>query len=196
MRPVLIVLGAALLAVTPLAAQQAQRPAANAPQGLAGSGPITIDADRLEVRDRDKQAIFSGNVVAKRGDALVRASAMTVFYDGETAPGTQARAPAAPGQGQQNIRRIEMAGRVFFQQRDQQATGDSAVYERASETLTMRGNVVLTQGESVINGTALRVNLRTNQAVVEGRVRSILVPNEQANPAAPGVPAPAPAPRR
>jgi lipopolysaccharide export system protein LptA len=190
MKGLLVALGAAVLIAAPLAAQQAPRPGApNTPQGLAGSGPISIDADRLEVRDRDKTAVFSGNVVAKRGDALVRATAMTVFYDGDATPGAQ-RAPAAPGQGQQNIRRIEMAGRVFFQQRDQQATGDSAVYERANETLTLRGNVVLTQGENVINGTTLRVNLRTNQAVVEGRVRSILVPNSQANPEAPGVPAP------
>jgi lipopolysaccharide export system protein LptA len=163
------------------------------------AGPITIDSDRLEVRDREKRAVFTGNVVAKRGDATMRAASMTVFYDAET---TQRAAAAANQQPDQQIRRIEMAGPVFFCQRDQAARGDNAVYERAAETLVLTGDVVLTQGQNVITGPRLVVNLRTNQAHVErdpanpnARVRSLLVPGGDppgAPPAAarPGQPAP------
>lgn len=183
-------------ALGPALAQTPPRTQGGAPSGTAlpggaPSGPLQIDSDRLEVRDREKRAIFAGNVVAKRGDMIVRASTMTVFYDqeGEAARPQPAAAPGAEGQ---QIRRIEMAGPVFFCQRDQTARGERAVYERANETLEMTGNVVLTQGESVISGPRLVVNMRTSLAQVMSdparpgeRVRSILVPNNERNAAAP-----------
>jgi lipopolysaccharide export system protein LptA len=197
---------AALLALSlvPLVANaQAQRPAAR-PAPAAGSqsfaldpsgsqGPLAIDSDRLEVRDRDKMAIFTGNVVARRGDSTLRATAMTVFYDGDSPgrPAAQAQpAGGAPAQQQQQIRRIEMSGPVFFCQRTQTARGERAVYERANERLTMTGNVVLTDGPNVVTGPRLVVNLRTNQAQVEGdpsrpneRVRSLFQGGGQGQPA-------------
>jgi lipopolysaccharide export system protein LptA len=187
--------------------QPAQPPAQAAPAGATanpfgagGTGPLRIDSDRLEVRDREKQAIFSGNVVAVRGEAMLRASVMTVYYEGEARPGGAAPAPAAQ-QGQQ-IRRIVMQGPVFFCQRDQMARGDNAEYDRVNERLVMRGNVVLTQGANTITGPRLVVNLRTSQAEVqrEGdqRVVSQLqqgpspaqAPPAPQRPARPGQPAP------
>lgn len=169
----------------PLLAQPRQAPAAPAPNAVGGSGPITIDADRLEVLDKDKRAVFTGNVVAARGDMTVRSSTMTVFYDADLTGNTSANKPAAANSNQ-SVRRIEMTGKVLFVQRDQQATGDAAVYERASETLILSGNVVLTQCQNVVTGPRLVVNLRTNQAQVEGapgaRVRSILVPGDSPSP--------------
>ena len=73
-----------------------------------GSGPIKIEADSLEVRDKDKAATFSGNVVVRRNDSTIRAAKMTVFYaGGNSAPGT-AGMPTA----EQQVKRIEMAGNV------------------------------------------------------------------------------------
>jgi len=169
----------------PLLAQPRQAPAAPTSNAVGGSGPITIDADRLEVLDKDKRAVFSGNVVAARGDMTVRSSTMTVFYDADLTSNTSTSRPAAANSNQ-SVRRIEMTGKVLFVQRDQQATGDAAVYERSSETLILSGNVVLTQCQNVVTGPRLVVNLRTNQAQVEGapgaRVRSILVPGDSSSP--------------
>lgn len=159
------------------------------------TGPITVDADHLEIRDKEKKAIFTGNVVATRGDSTVRSSVMVVFYAGDVA-GTQTPAPptqpAAPA-SQQQVRRIEMTGKVLLNQRDQTVTGDNGVYEHEGEreTLTVTGNVVVTKGQDVIKGTKLVVDLHTNQAQVDSgpgeRVRAILVPNEAQTPA-PGAP--------
>ena len=171
-----------------------------------GTGPISIDSDRLEVLDKEKKAIFSGNVVAIRGDMTVRASIMTAFYDGDLAAGQNQ--PAGQPRANQGVRRIEMSGKVFFNQKDQQATGDAAVYDRTNETLTLTGDVILTQCQNVIKGPRLIVDLRTNKAQIEGapgsRVRSLLVPNDPATPGAnqpagagcgqPSAPAPAPTP--
>jgi lipopolysaccharide export system protein LptA len=142
-----------------------------------GSGPIRIEADVLEVRDKDKAATFSGNVIVTRNDTTIRAAKMTVIYAGGNVPGA-AGLPAA----EQQVNRIEMAGKVTFTQKDQQGSGDTAVYEKASEMLTMNGNVVLTQGQNVAKGQKLVVNMRTGQARLEGRPRMILVPNDAKTP--------------
>jgi lipopolysaccharide export system protein LptA len=197
------------------AAAWAQTRSPAPPAGLAAvgpSGPLQIDSDRLEVRDREKRAIFSGNVVAKRGDMVMRAASMTVFYDQDGARPAQPAAAGAAGaapEGQQ-VRRIEMAGAVFFCQRDQTARGERAVYERASETPELMGQVVLPEDDSVISGPRLVVNMRTSLAQVTSdpsrpgeRVRSILVPNSERNaqaqagaggPCVPPSQAPPPAP--
>lgn len=163
------------------------KPAVKGTGPAASNGPITIEADRAEVLDKEKRLIYSGNVVAVRGDMTVRAAAMTVFYDGDAVPTPN---QAAPERGNQSVRRINMTGKVFFSQNDQQATGDTAIYERTNETLTLEGNVILTKCQNVATGPKLVVNLRTNQAQLEGqpgsRVRTILVPNEAGTQTAPG----------
>lgn len=153
------------------------------------SGPITVDADRLEIRDKEKKAIFTGNVVATRGEATVRSAVMVVFYAGDVA-GTQTPTPSTPATPtNQQVRRIEMTGKVLLNQRDQTVTGDNGVYEHEGEreTLTVTGNVVVTKGQDVIKGTKLVVDLHTNQAQVDSgpgeRVRAILVPNDAQTPA-------------
>jgi lipopolysaccharide export system protein LptA len=141
-----------------------------------GSGPIKIEADTLEVRDKEKAAAFSGNVVVTRSDTTIRAAKMTVFYSGGGAGA--AGLPSA----EQQVKRIEMSGHVLFVQKDQQGSGDSAIYDKANEMMTMNGNVVLTQGQNVAKGQKLVVNMKTGQARLEGRPHMIIVPNDAKTP--------------
>lgn len=137
------------------------------------SGPINIEADALEVRDKNNTATFIGNVVVRRNDVTIRAGVMKVLYQGNAMPGATAEPSAAPNQ---QIKRIDMSGRVLFAQKDQQATGDSATYDKGAEMLTMHGNVVLTQGQNVARGQKLIVNMRNGAARLEGRPNMILMP--------------------
>ncbi len=162
-------LPAILCLSTAVLAQSDFKPAMTLSQG---SGPIKIEADSLEIRDKDKAAIFSGNVVVTRNDAVIRAARMTVLYAGGSMTGGAASAP------DQQVRRIEMSGGVLVVQKDQQGSGDTAIYEKASETMTMSGNVVLTQGQNVAKGQKLIVNMRTGQARLEGRPHMIIVPSD------------------
>ena len=43
--------------------------------------PIKIDADKLDVFDKESRAVFAGNVVAVQGDSTMNARLMTVFYE-------------------------------------------------------------------------------------------------------------------
>lgn len=159
-----------MLSGTYALAQSEFKPAMSLGQG---SGPIKIEADALEVQDKNKMAAFIGNVVVRRNDVTIRAREMNVYYAGGTQPGDIAAAT-----GGTEVKRIEMKGKVLFVQKDQQATGDRAVYEKAAELLTLTGNVVLTQGQSVAKGQKLVINMRSGRARLEGRPNMILVPEE------------------
>jgi lipopolysaccharide export system protein LptA len=57
----------------------------NAMQGFSQNRdqPITIEAAALEIRDKKKQATFSGNVKVVQGDTTMTSKALIVFYDSD-----------------------------------------------------------------------------------------------------------------
>lgn len=179
---------------------QAAQPARPAPMaGIGGNSrePIKIDADRLDVFDRENRAVFTGNVVAVQGETTIRCSAMTVFYErGGNRPGAAPAnpAPAAPT-GDSAVRKVDCAGPVTVMQRDQVATGNNATFDRVANVVTITGNAALSQGQNVTRGEKVLYNLNTGVANVEGgRVRALIVPgSENATPGAPAMPARPPA---
>ena len=223
---------AALLA-SGLAAAQGPRPAAGPPvQSLLQGGqdkdqPVQIEAASLEVRDKNKMATFSGDVQVVQGDTTMKCQKLVVFYGQEVGiaqkeagsaqnappdakPDTKpAAAPAGP-KGAQNIRRIEARGGVTVITKDQNASGDLGVYDLISKTITLTGNVVVSQGQNVIHGERVVVDTVSGNARVESnnqgggatpsRVRALIQPNQGQNgggnmmtigpgaPAAPGKP--------
>jgi lipopolysaccharide export system protein LptA len=189
----------------PAEAQQGNVP--NALQGFAKNRdqPVRINANSLEVRDKDKIAVFSGNVVVVQGDTTMNTKDLLVYYDGSVgAP--QEGAPMRQGQ----IRKLEAKGGVVVKTKEQTATGDSGIFMMADNTVTLVGKpVVLTQGPNVIRGQKLVVDLVTGVSKFEGgRVESLIVPgsvnqNQPAGAKPGGASAPqgggqpgAPAPRR
>jgi lipopolysaccharide export system protein LptA len=71
----------------------------NAMQGFSQNRdqPIQIEAASLEMRDKKKEATFSGNVKVVQGDTTMTSKSLVVFYDSGPAPATPApAAPAAP----------------------------------------------------------------------------------------------------
>ncbi|HEY5795164.1 MAG TPA: LptA/OstA family protein [Bosea sp. (in: a-proteobacteria)] len=174
--------------------------------GLGGDSkePIKIDADKLDVLDKDNKAVFSGNVVAVQGETTVRCTVMTVFYEGRGGQGAAGAKPApapaaagaAPGQSNDSsIKRIECKGPVTVVSKTQAATSDNAVFDRANNTVVMTGNVALNDGPNITRGEKLTYNTVTGVANVEtnkgGRVQGFFVPNstEAAKPAAGATPA-------
>jgi lipopolysaccharide export system protein LptA len=176
----------------------------NALQGFARNRnePVKIDANRLEVHDKDKLAVFSGNVYVQQGDTSMRCPELKVYYEGEVkgapknsgAPsGGEAKPAAAPAAAkasttennvQQRIKRLEALGGVIVVSKDQKATGDRADFDIKSNTVTLIGNVVVTQGPNVMKGDKLIVDLTTSRARMEagsktspGRVQGLFVPS-------------------
>jgi lipopolysaccharide export system protein LptA len=155
----------------------------NALQGFAQNRdrPIRVDAERLEVRDKEKVATFFGDARADvkvvQGDTTMRSRILVVFYeqDEKSGAGEPKAASSGPG-GSSQIKRLEAKDNVVVTQKDQTVTGEKGVFDMKANTVTMSGNVVMTQCESVLRGDRLIVDLTTGVSRVEGgRVQGILV---------------------
>ncbi|MGE5365987.1 MAG: LptA/OstA family protein [Betaproteobacteria bacterium] len=162
--------------------------------------PVQIEAATLEVHDKSKTATFSGNVQVVQGDTTMRCRSLVVFYGqevgigesgGEATTGTAAKSPLGGTKGAQNIRRIEARGGVTVLTKDQSASGDLGIYDLKTKTITLSGNVVVSQGQNVIHGERVVVDTETGNARVEsggsgagtsagsgGRVRALIQPGK------------------
>jgi len=174
----------------------------NALQGFSKNRdqPVKIDSASLEVRDKDKVATFSGDVHLSQGDTTLSCKTLVVFYDDQGRSSTLKAAQPGPG-GQQQIRRLEARGGVTVNQKDQTATGSTGVFDMKTNTVTLSGNVVVTQGQNVLRGERLIVDLTNGVSRVEGgRVQGLFLPHSQHDLRAPGEKDPAkpaaPAPLR
>ena len=197
---------AVMAAVMPaLFAPAAAQPAQNTPNALQGFSknqgePIKIESLSLEVRDKDKIATFIDNVKLVQGDTMLECKRLIVYYDEEGAPADKKGKPTAarstlPGTdpaGGQQIRKLEAKGGVVVTSKDQVATGDNGTYDMKSNTIVMTGNVTLTQGQNVVRGQKLFVNMTTGISTVEaqgGKVDALFLPQSR-DSAKPGEPAP------
>lgn len=165
-------------------------------QFAPGGGPIDMSADQLELIDAQHTAIWSGAVEALQGRNRMRADQVKIFFNGKPATGAAATAGAAPGRNWGKVERMEAEGNVFFVSPTQTARGDHGLYELASNTITITGDVVVAQGQSVIHGTKLVIDSKTGKATMvnngagHGRVRGIFYPNSSTPQGAPTPPAP------
>jgi lipopolysaccharide export system protein LptA len=148
----------------------------NALQGFSQNRdqPVKIQADGLVVRDKDKMATFTGNVHVIQGDTEMRSKILVVFYVDVNKPGPtpattmKTAQSGAPGSGDQQIRRIEATGGVLVTQKDQNAAGDSGIFDMQSNTVTLNGNVVVTHGKDVVRGQRLVVDLGSGVSRIDG----------------------------
>src|SRR2546430_6642078 len=201
-------LALATIAAGEAGAQSAMSGVPNAMQGFSQNRdqPIKIEAASLEMRDKKKEATFSGNVKVVQGDTTMTSKTLVVFYDSTSAP-APAPSPAAkatksapiqsttPGPGgSASIRRLEAKGSVVVTQRDQVVTGETAVFDTRSNLITMLGGIVLTQGKNVLRGDRLMVDMTTGVSKVEsgsGRVQGLFQSSGHGGPIIPGTPSPA-----
>lgn len=148
--------------------------------GLAGfsqqsDDPIEIEADELEVLDADNVAIFRGNVVVVQGTATLRTRELRVHYQ---SGGDGAIGPTS----NQGLRLLEAMGSVEIRSEDQYASGDRADFDFVAEIITMTGNVVLQQGENLVRGQTLTVDLAARESRLDSgprRVTGVFVPGGQ-----------------
>jgi lipopolysaccharide export system protein LptA len=180
-----ILIAAVLAMPGALYAQPASKGPPNALQGFSQNRdqPVHIEAATLEVRDKDKVATFSGAVKVTQGDTIMRCKSLMVFYDQDADDKGKNLQAATPGPGgAQKIKRLEARGSVVVTQKEQTATGDLGVFEMKTNTVTLSGGVMMTQGQNVLRGDRLVVDLTSGVSRVEsgkngqGRVQGLFQP--------------------
>lgn len=183
----------------------------NALQGFSRNKnePVKIEASKLEVRDKEKLAIFTGNVYVQQGDTTMRSPELRVYYeaDEKNKKGAKKKTGAAAEPGatpvaatrtpsgnvtateknvSQKIKKIEALGGVIVTSKEQKATGNRADFMMKENIVILTGNVVVSQGQNVMRGDKLIVELNSSKAHMEagtkdkpGRVQGLFLPSDK-----------------
>jgi lipopolysaccharide export system protein LptA len=160
--------------------------------GFGGNSkePIRIDANKLEVFDKEQKAIYSGDVIAVRGTTTTRSTVMTIFYDNKKAQQQQsagavrnASGGSAPAQDGA-LKRIEFKGPVSVVNGTQTATANEMVYDAIAKVVTLKGSAVVADGPNVQRGELMTYNTEDSIATITnpvpgGRVQGVFTPGSQ-----------------
>jgi lipopolysaccharide export system protein LptA len=132
-------------------------------------GPVTVEANEMELVEGGKQAIFRGAVDAVRVDGHIKADKMIVDYN---------EVKQADGSSKSEVSGLDCTGNVTITTKSQVITGEWAKMNVTANTLVVGGNVKVVQGKTVLTGQKLDVDLDTDRTVMTGgRVKGSFVPN-------------------
>ena len=141
-------------------------------------GPIYINSARTESLQNERKVVLSGNVDIQQGTARLRADTVTIrFLENSGAART---ATVAGGFGQ--VETILAEGNVYYVTPELKAKGERGVYELATDTITMTGNVALMRERDVAEGEILRMEVKNRRTTLEGgsgRTRMVIDPSTQ-----------------
>jgi lipopolysaccharide export system protein LptA len=141
---------------------------------IANDQPIQIESDKLEIKEAEKRAIFTGNVKVSQGETTLQSGVMVVHYKNGGGGMTS---------GGGDIDRIDVSNKVLLRTATQTASADRGTFNMARETAVLEGEkVVLTQGDNIFIGCRLTVNMGSSEAKLDscgGRVRIQLDPKSR-----------------
>ncbi len=121
------------------------------------TAPVEITAESLTVDQDTRSAVFAGNVVIGQGAMRIAAANVRVAYSDET--------------GQ--VAQLLATGGVTFVTATEAAEAETADYDLTSGLLTLRGNVLLTQGASAMSAGQMTFDLKAGTAQMQGNVRTV-----------------------
>jgi lipopolysaccharide export system protein LptA len=141
------------LATQAVHAQVAQ----GAGRGNAADAPVSYGADHLSRTPTGMT--MEGRAELTQGDNRMRADTVTAAVTNN------------------QLTRIEATGNVYYVTPNETIRADHAVYTTSNDTVVLTGDVILTQGKSVMTGTRLTYNVRTESAEMGGgRVQGVFYP--------------------
>lgn len=119
--------------------------------------PVDISADRLEVKQKENIALFTGNVVVSQSDMSLVSDRITVFYQGERAAGSSS-----------SISRLDASGNVVMTSPTETIRSRWGVYDFSKKIITLGGDVIFSNADGQINAPRLQVNLNSGQITMDG----------------------------
>lgn len=128
--------------------------------------PIYITADWMEADQTKNSITYKGRVVTVQNAMTMRSETLTAYYDPET----------------KQMKQIIAEGKVNATQGDRIATGEKAVFDDKTKTVTLTGNPVMRQGNNQVSGVKVIYFTEQDRSVVEGdkntRVTATIFPDE------------------
>ena len=126
---------------------------AQAIAGFNSNQPVDYAADRIELQDRQKRVVLSGDVQITQGDLRLTAQRTTVAYTDT---------------GGLRIQRIDATGGVVVTRGSERASGSAGVYDFNRKVIILSGGVALRRGGDTLNGGRLTIDLNTGLSSVDG----------------------------
>ncbi len=127
--------------------------------------PMSIESDSLDaIRESGKRRmIFTGNVNVVQGNLTIRCDRLDAFYPADT----------------NQPDRLSCRGNVRLRQGDQRARCDEAIYDRAADRLTCKGNAVFEEDGNELHGAVIDIDLAAETMHVTGGARVLIRPGEK-----------------
>ena len=130
--------------------------------------PVDIESNTMEVINQKNQAIFTGKVVAVRGKVTLHSDKLVADFIKEKKPN---------GSEKTTVTFLYATGNVLIITATQRITGKWARMDVKADKAVVGGNVVVKQGDTIIKGQKLNVNLKTDHSVMTGgRVKGSFLP--------------------
>ena len=132
------------------------------------AAPIEITADSMEWLNEKKIAIARGNADAVQGRYNLSAHVLTAHITNN--PNDDGVLDGSTSNSQISL--IEAEGNVLLTTPTEKARGNTGTYDVLKKKATLIGAVVLTQGENVLHGEKLVMDLNTGHSRLEGTAGS------------------------
>jgi lipopolysaccharide export system protein LptA len=146
------------------------------------SGPIHVEADRMESDQLNGAVLFVGNVEARQGDMLISAERMTVRY------GKNDAIPDGTDQKNKSIESLVAEGKVKITRQDWVASGDWLEFKSVERKVVLTGNTKVWQDNNLVIGDRVVLYLDEGRSVVEKsdrqdgeRVKAFFYPEDDNN---------------
>ena len=134
---------------------------------------IHIKSNQMEALDKEGKVIFTGDVVARKGDLTIYADRLIVYYSDKKG--------GAGAEGKRSLERLVAEGDVKITQGKRTARGDEATYDKKKEIITLTGDAQVWQGQNRVKGDKIIVFLKEDKSIVEsgpnGRVEAVVFTN-------------------
>ena len=129
--------------------------------------PVDIVSDTMEGFDKEKYVLFKGSVIAKQEDLFIFADTMEAYMSEDT----------------NEIEKAIAKGNVKIVKQDRTATCREAIFENAKGEITLKGDVVVYQGQDKLSGDVIIYYVNTDRVVVQAdkdkRARITVQPKEE-----------------
>jgi len=125
------------------------------------SGPVHVEADRMESLQNENAVHFTGRVVAKQDSLIIHSDSMTVYYFSEE---EKARLPAGDTR---KMKKLYATGNVELQNEGWIATSNNMEYFEQERKVFLTGHAKAWQDNNIVTGESITLYLDQGKSIVD-----------------------------
>lgn len=129
--------------------------------GASAQDPLTIEANRLDMKDSRKLLIYTGDILVTNGPSTLKSADLTIHLD---------NAAAGAGSTTDRVNRIEANGPVVIHTQKEAYSGNRLQYDRQKNKIYMNGNVAIQQSDGLTRADNLEYDKANGTALLTGNV--------------------------